>query len=117
MKKQFLYKSLLILLILVLQLTPISQTFADSSDIPNLLVNNKVLTPGRAIASWSSEIPNGEKHPVLVFLPGWGGAGAVDAYVSTENINLVNQGYVTLAIGFDDLGGWVSNINVKTAEG
>ncbi|MEI6206852.1 MAG: cellulase family glycosylhydrolase [Desulfuromonadales bacterium] len=79
--------------------------------------NSKVLTPGRAIATWPSGIPAGEKRPVVVFLPGWDGAGNVDAAVSAQNTNLVNAGYVTLAIGFDDTGGWTSNIDVKSKEG
>ena len=79
--------------------------------------NSKVLTVGRAIATWPAGVPTGEKRPVVVFLPGWGGAGNVDAVVSTQNTNLVNEGYVTLAIGFDDTGGWTSNIDLKTKEG
>jgi len=91
------------------------QSFSVVTAMP-LLSNSKALTVN-AIANWQSGIPDGEKRPVVVFLPGWNGSGAVSASISAQNTNLVNQGYVTLAIGFDDLGGWTSNIDVKTAEG
>ncbi|HMU94671.1 MAG TPA: hypothetical protein PKE43_16830, partial [Anaerolineales bacterium] len=81
------------------------------------MANSVVLTPGRAIASWPSGVPAGEKRPVVVFLPGWGGSGAVDAAVSAQNTNLVNQGYVTLAIGFNSPSDWSSDIDVQTADG
>ncbi len=117
MKKRLLGKALFALLFLVLNLTPARQAFAISSDISNLSTNSKVLTPDRAIASWPSGIPVGEKRPVLVFLPGWGGVGAVNASVSAQNTNLVNEGYVTLAIGFDSSAEWISDIDLKTAQG
>ncbi len=77
----------------------------------------KVLTANKAIATWLSNIPGGERRPVLVFLPGWGGVGSVNAYVSSQNINFVNEGYVTLAIGFDSSAVWTSDIAQKTLEG
>ncbi len=83
----------------------------------NLAANSKTLIAGRAIATWPAGIPAGEKRPVIVFLPGWGGVGAVNASVSGQNNNLVNQGYVTLAIGFDSSATWISDIDVKTAQG
>ncbi|HNE04683.1 MAG TPA: hypothetical protein PLT08_09205, partial [Anaerolineales bacterium] len=82
-----------------------------------LTINSKTLTPNKAIASWASGIPAGEKRPVIVFLPGWGGVGGVDAAISAQNTNLVNQGYVTLAIGFDSSGTWNSDIEQKTLDG
>ena len=57
------------------------------------------------------------ERPVVVFLPGWGGIGAVNASVSAQNTNLVNEGYVTLAIGFDSSAEWISDIEVKTLQG
>src|SRR6187551_3732089 len=98
MKKISLQKFMIMLFILLLNQTSTEQVFALSSRTLAYAVNTKVLTTGRAIASWPSGIPNGEKRPVLVFLPGWGGVGAVNASVSGENTNLVNEGYVTLAI-------------------
>jgi hypothetical protein len=83
----------------------------------SILATTKVLTPGRAIASWPPGVPAGERRPVLVFLPGWGGSGAVDASISSQNTNLMNQGYVTLAIGFDSAQPWVSDIAQKALEG
>ena len=85
--------------------------------MPAFTTNSKVLTAGRAIANWASGIPAGEKRPVVVFLPGWGGVGAVDAFVSAQNTNLSNEGYVTLAIGFDSSTTWISDIDVKTLQG
>lgn len=82
-----------------------------------LTINSKILTAGRAIANWPANIPAGEKRPVLVFLPGWGGTGAVDASIDAQNTLLANQGYVTLAIGFDEISTWISNIDVKTKDG
>jgi hypothetical protein len=111
-KKQQLYKSSFVLLILALTLTLIGQGFSAAAETKDLIPPG-----GRAIATWPSGIPAGEKRPVVVFLPGWGGAGGVIASVSAQNTNLVNQGYVTLAIGFDDLGGWTSDIDVATADG
>jgi pimeloyl-ACP methyl ester carboxylesterase len=108
---------------------PIKTALAENIPIPattifNPLVNarpaassNKVLTPGRAIASWPSDVPIGETRPVIVFLPGWGGTGAVNAYVSGQNTNLLNEGYVTLAIGFDSSSEWISDIEAKTLDG
>jgi len=116
-KKQRRHKILSAFLIVALTFALIGQTFSTVAAMPNLLPNSKTLVAGRAIATWQSGIPAGEKRPVVVFLPGWGGAGNVNASVSAQNTNLVNAGYVTLAIGFDDLGGWTSNINVKTAQG
>lgn len=112
MKKQQPYKSSFVLLILALTLTLIGQAFSAAAATKDLIPPG-----GRAIATWPDGIPAGEKRPVVVFLPGWGGAGGVPASVSAQNTNLVNQGYVTLAIGFDDLGGWTSNIDVTTADG
>jgi len=82
-----------------------------------LAVNTKVLTPGRAIASWPTGIPVGQDRPVLVFLPGWGGSGAVGASVSSQNLIFVDEGYVTLAIGFDSSAQWYSDVDLKTKEG
>ncbi|MBK7318998.1 hypothetical protein [Candidatus Villigracilis affinis] len=90
--------------------------FAGVSAAP-ALSDSVVLTPGRAIATWPSGVPAGEKRPVVVFLPGWGGSGSVDAAVSAQNMNLVNQGYVTLAIGFNSPSDWISDIDVQTADG
>ena len=84
---------------------------------PKLSIINKVLTANKAIAAWLSDIPVGEKRPVLAFLPGWGGTGSVNASVSSQNTSLVNEGYVTLAIGFDSSGTWVSDIAQKTLDG
>jgi Cellulase (glycosyl hydrolase family 5) len=116
MKKNLIYRSLFAFLILAF-LTPAGQVFAGSFDSPNLSVISKILTAGRAIAAWPSGIPAGEKRPVLVFLPGWGGVGAVAAAITGENTNLVNEGYVTLAIGFDSSSTWNSDIEVKTRQG
>lgn len=80
-------------------------------------INTKVLTPNRAIASWPAGIPIAEKRPVVVFLPGWGGTGAVNAAISAQNTNFANQGYVTLAIGFDSSATWESDIANKTLQG
>jgi hypothetical protein len=113
MKKQLNYHVLLVLLILVQNWTPTGHAIAASP----LLINSKILTAGRAIANWPSGIPGSEKHPVLIFLPGWGGVGAVNASVSAQNTNLVNEGYVTLAIGFDSSATWISDIDVKTLQG
>ena len=90
--------------------------FAGVSAAP-ALSDSVVLTPGRAIATWPSGVPAGEKRPVVVFLPGWGGSGSVDAAISAQNTNLVNQGYVTLAIGFNSPSDWTSDIDVQTADG
>ena len=117
MKKQWFYKTSFLFLIASLSLMAAGQTFSIVNALPNLSTSRKVLIPGRAIASWPSGIPAGEKRPVVVFLPGWGGVGAVNASVSDQNMNLVNEGYITLAIGFDDTGGWTSNIDVETAQG
>jgi hypothetical protein len=106
-----------VLLIFVFMLASAGMAYADVAAMPNLAPISIVLTPGRAIATWPSGVPAGEKRPVVVFLPGWGGIGAVDASVSGQNTNLVNEGYVTLAIGFDSAAEWTSDIDVKTAEG
>jgi len=110
MKKQQPYKSSFVLLILALTLTLIGQAFSAAAATKDVI-------PGLAIATWPDGIPAGEKRPVVVFLPGWDGAGGVPASVSAQNTNLVNQGYVTLAIGFHDLGGWTSDIDMRTADG
>jgi hypothetical protein len=115
MKKQWLYK--ILILVISLTLMAAGQSSSAASAMPSLSTNSKVLIPGRAIATWPSAIPVGEKRPVVVFLPGWGGAGAVTASVTAQNMNLVNEGYVTLAIGFDDLGNWTSNIDAQAAAG
>lgn len=78
---------------------------------------SKVLITNRAIATWPGNVPVAEKRPVLVFLPGWDGTGAVNASVSAQNLLLVNEGYVTLAIGFDSSATWISDIEVKTKAG
>jgi len=100
----------------------------------NALNANKIISPvtttavtppkvllGGAIANWPAGIPGGEKRPVVVFLPGWGGCANVPAALSGQNTNLVNQGYVTLAIGFEHTGpancDWISNINEKALQG
>lgn len=87
------------------------------ADFTPLEINSKVLTPDRAIAAWSSGIPSEEKRPVVIFLPGWGGGDDVNAWISSQNINILNEGYVTLAIGFEYISTYVSDIEVKTAEG
>ena len=68
-----------------------------------------VLNPGRAIATWPSGLPAGELRPVVILTPGWNGVGPVDATVTTENLGLVADGYVTLAIGFDSTAPWKSD--------
>lgn len=78
---------------------------------------SKTLTAGRAIAGWDSKIAAGQKRPVVVFTPGWGGSGAVNASQSTLNKKMVNEGYVTLAIGFDSSAQWNSNLPEKVVEG
>ncbi len=114
MNRHWLYKfSAFLMVVLILS----GQARSTVSAMPNLASNSKVLITGRAIATWPSGIPAGETRPVIVFLPGWGGVGAVNASVSGQNMNLVNQGYVTLAIGFDSSATWISDINVKTAQG
>jgi hypothetical protein len=114
MNKHWLYKfSALLMVVLMLS----GQAHSTVSAMPNLAPNSKVLITDRAIATWPSGIPAGETRPVIVFLPGWGGVGAVKASVSGQNTNLVNQGYVTLAIGFDSSATWESDIAVKTAQG
>ncbi len=109
-------KQLLITLFIVI-LSAITHTSATASTSSYLLANSKILTTDRAIATWPSTIPAGEKRPVVIFLPGWGGVGAVNASVSSQNTNLVNEGYVTLAIGFDSSATWISDIDVKTMQG
>ena len=104
-----------VLLLILCLLIPALNTQAAAK--PSPITNTTTLIPNRAIAAWSSDIPNGEKRPVIVFLPGWGGTGAVDAYISGQNTNFVNQGYVTLAIGFDSNAEWTSDIDVKTKQG
>jgi hypothetical protein len=104
-------------LILIAVLTFAGRRFSVAEAMPASALISKTLTPGRAIASWPSGIPSGEKRPVVVFLPGWGGTGAVNAAVSAQNTNLVNEGYVTLAIGFDSSQTWISDIAVKTLQG
>jgi hypothetical protein len=116
MKKNWLLINSLIL-ITALTLTLAGQIFSVAEAMPNLAVNSKTLTAGRAIATWNTGIPAGEKRPVVVFLPGWGGSGAVNAAVSAQNTNLVNEGYVTLAIGFDSSAAWISDIDLKTLQG
>lgn len=106
-----------LLLIAILTLTFAGQIFSVAEAKPSSAIINKTLTSGRAIASWPSGIPAGEKRPVVVFLPGWGGTGAVNASISSQNTNLVNEGYVTLAIGFDSSAQWISDIEVKTLQG
>jgi hypothetical protein len=62
----------------------------------------KTLTDKKAIAQWPANVPAGEKRPVIVFTPGWNGTGNVDAAIGGDNTAIKNQGYVTLAIGFND---------------
>lgn len=81
------------------------------------LPTSKTLTAGRAIAGWDSKIAAGQKRPVVVFTPGWGGLGAVNASQSALNKKMVNEGYVTLAIGFDSSAQWNSNLPEKVVEG
>ncbi len=116
MKKQWHY-TISFILIALLALTLAGRMFLQVKAMPFLAINTKTLTVGRAIASWPSGIPVGEKRPVVVFLPGWSGSGAVNAAVSAQNTNLVNAGYVTLAIGFDSSATWISDINLKTLQG
>jgi hypothetical protein len=116
MKKQWLPIALLVL-IAALTLTLSGRIFSVAEAMPMLAVNSKILTPGRAIATWPTGIPANEKRPVVVFLPGWGGVGAVNASVSAQNTNLANEGYVTLAIGFDSSQTWISDIEVKPYRG
>ena len=116
MKKQRLVIASLIL-IAALTLTLSGRVFSVAEAKPLLAVNSKTLTAGRAIATWPTGIPINERRPVVVFLPGWGGIGAVNASVSAQNTNLVNEGYVTLAIGFDSSAEWISDIEVKTLQG
>jgi mannan endo-1,4-beta-mannosidase len=97
--------------------TAVPATTKIATSASGAAAGSKVLILNRAIANWPGNVPAGEKRPVVVFLPGWGGAGNVNASVSAQNTNLVNQGYVTLAIGFDDTGGWTSNLNQKTKDG
>jgi hypothetical protein len=115
-RKYLVFRVLSVLSIFVLALIQAESAYTAPISQP-LLSETKVLTTGRAIASWPTGVPGGEKRPVVVFLPGWGGSGSVDAAISAQNTNLVNQGYVTLAIGFDSTAEWVSDIDVKTAEG
>jgi len=112
-KNWFRIISLLALVTLIL----VGQIFSAAKAMPAFVPNSKTLTVGRAIATWPTGIPTGEKRPVVVFLPGWGGTGAVNAAVSAQNTNLVNQGYVTLAIGFDSSATWISDIDLKTLQG
>jgi hypothetical protein len=76
-----------------------------------------VLTSNLAIAEWPAAIPAGEKRPVLVYLPGWDGASNVNAAVSAESVLMKNQGYVTLAIGFNRLGAFQSDLQAQTKAG
>ena len=117
MKKQWLPIIASLILIAVLTLTLAGRLFSVAEAMPMLAANRKILTPGRAIATWPTGIPAGEKRPVVIFLPGWGGVGAVNAAVSAQNTNLVNEGYVTLAIGFDSSATWISDISEKTFQG
>lgn len=78
---------------------------------------SKTLTAGRAIAGWNANIPAGQKRPVVVFMPGWGGSGAVNAGQTALNQKMVKEGYVTLAVGFDALSQWNSNLSEKVVEG
>lgn len=116
MKKQWLTK-VLIILITTLTILLAGRFFRTAEAKPLLAVNTKTLTPNKAIASWQTGIPSGEKRPVVVFLPGWGGVGGVNASISAQNTNVTNQGYVTLAIGFDSSQTWISDISHKTLEG
>ena len=85
---------------------------------PAPVIQTKTLTSARAIAAWKSTIPAGEKRPVIVFLPGWGGVGNVDATRGAQNDLLANEGYVTLAIGFQQSGAaWNSDILAQTLSG
>jgi hypothetical protein len=118
MKRQWRLRTSLLLLVVALTL---------SAAGPVCAAVTKELDPGRAIATWPSGVPGGETRPVVVFLPGWEGCYAVDASVSAQNANLVDQGYVTLAVGFDYTGvppvappddcDWSSNIAEKTKRG
>jgi hypothetical protein len=85
---------------------------------PAPVIQSKTLTNARAIAAWKSTIPAGEKRPVIVFLPGWGGVGNVNATRSGQNDLLANEGYVTLAVGFEQSGAaWNSDILAQTLSG
>ena len=117
MKNYWLYKTSSILFIIVLTFTLIGQTSFMVAARPGTAINNKVLIANKAIAGWSSEIPNGEKRPVVVFLPGWGGSGSVNAGVSGQNSSFINEGYITLSIGFDEISPWVSDISARTLQG
>lgn len=115
MKNQWLSR-LSLLIIAILIFAAAGRVFTTDA-MAALTINSKTLTPNKAIANWPSGVPAGEKRPVIVFLPGWGGVGGVNATISAQNTNLVNQGYVTLAIGFDSSETWVSDIEQKTLEG
>jgi len=111
--KTLISRAVLVVFVCVFALGLVERTLAH----PSLSTNSKILIAGWAVATWPMDVPAGENRPVLVFLPGWGGVGNVNAAVSAQNMNLVNQGYVTLAIGFDDLGGWTNNIDAQTTSG
>lgn len=116
MKNQWLTK-VSFTLTLTLTVLLVGRFFHTVEAKPLLAINTKTLTPNKAIASWQTGIPIGEKRPVVVFLPGWGGVGGVNASISPQNTNVADQGYVTLAIGFDSSQTWISDINQKTLEG
>lgn len=77
----------------------------------------KTLTANHAIAGWDANIPVGQKRPVVVFTPGWGGNTNVNASQTALNKDFVNKGYITLAIGFEHISTWNSNLHLKTTEG
>lgn len=73
-------------------------------------VQTKTLIDQLAIASWFGPLDDGDQRPVVVFTPGWGGSGNVNASISALNRRFVDEGYVTLAIGFKALGAWYSDL-------
>lgn len=90
---------------------------ADDASEPLEGVQTRTLIEKRAIASWNEPVATDDPRPVLVFMPGWGGNGSVDATVSTLNALLANEGYVTLAVGFDSNAPWDSNLPESVLNG
>lgn len=65
-----------------------------------------------AQVTFPAELTAGDKRPVIVMVPGWNGSGDVAATVRDF---WSRYGYITLSIGFKDLGNWNSNIQESAA--
>ncbi|MES2934036.1 MAG: hypothetical protein V4805_11185 [Pseudomonadota bacterium] len=97
---------------------PVVPALLNSSLVYNVTGGDNAVRAGTALVTRLNNF-GAEKRPVVVMMPGWGGAGDVAAARNAQGNMFANHGYVVLNVGFHQTSGmaWYSDLaeSVKAA--